>query len=159
MEFDSRMNREVSGNSSIPAIRSAPIWVGSTTLLAPACSSLRSVETASPRAMISIVRLRLRALSVMKTLAASFGSTLASARARAMPASCSIGLVGGVALNAEVAGLACLLDPARILLDHHGGRAAVLQRLRKLDADAAIAANDDVVVEFIDFCLHAPAAQ
>src|SRR5271169_646647 len=48
--------------------------------------SLRSVETASPREIISIFSFRSRADSVMKTLAASFGSTLASARARAMPA-------------------------------------------------------------------------
>ncbi len=79
---DSRTKRAVSGKRIISAIRSAPIWVGSTTLLAPAWISLRSVETASPRAMISILVFRLRAVSVMKTLAASFGSTVASARAR-----------------------------------------------------------------------------
>jgi hypothetical protein len=39
--------------------------------------------------MISIARFRLRADRVMKTLAASSGRTVASARARSMPASFS----------------------------------------------------------------------
>ncbi len=49
--------------------------------------SLLSVEGNSPRAMISSFRLRLRAVSVMKTLMASSGSTVARALARMTPAS------------------------------------------------------------------------
>ena len=72
--------------STSSAMRSAPMWVGSTTWSAPACSSLRSVEGNSPRAMIVSLSLSERADRVMKTLAASSGSTVASARARSMPA-------------------------------------------------------------------------
>ncbi len=69
------------------------------------------------------------------------------------------GLVGGVALNAEMAGLAGLLDPALALFEHHDLGAAVFQRLGEFDADAAIAADDDVVVQFVDFSLHAATTQ
>ena len=92
----------------------------------------------------------------MKTLAASFGSTLASAPGPIDAGVLQRGLVGGVALNAEMPGLACLLDAALVLFEHHDIGAAVLQRLGELDADAAIAADDDVIVEFVDFSLHAP---
>ena len=81
--------RAVSGNRISSAMRSAPIWVGSTTLLAPAWISLLSVEGISPRAIISRQGFSARADRVIKTLAASLGSTLARVRARPTPASSS----------------------------------------------------------------------
>jgi ethanolamine utilization protein EutA (predicted chaperonin) len=46
--------------------------------------------------------------------------------------------------------------PLLVLLEDDIGRAAILECLGKLDADTAIAADDDVVLQLIDFRLHAP---
>ena len=103
-------------------MRSAPIWVGSTTLLAPAWISLRSVETASPRAMISILRFRLRARQRDEDVGGVVGQH-GGQRARAVDAGVvQRRLVGGVALQAEMAGLARLLDAALVLFEHDDRR-------------------------------------
>ena len=63
------------------AIFVAPMKAGITTRFAPERSSFFSVEGDSARAMISIVGLSSRAVSVMNTLAESSGKTVASTRA------------------------------------------------------------------------------
>ena len=72
------------------AIFVAPMKAGITTRFAPERSSFFSVEGDSARAMISIVGLSSRAVSVMNTLAESSGKTVASTRARSIPASTSV---------------------------------------------------------------------
>ena len=52
-----------------------------------------------------------------------------------------------------------LLDATLVLFQHHDTGATVLQRLGEFDADAAVAANDDMALDLVDLSLHAPAAQ
>ena len=118
MRSDSRMKREVSGNSSISAIRSAPIWVGSTTLLAPACISLRSVE----HRIAAGDDLDLRVEAARAERDEHVGGVVgqhAGQRAGAHDAGIQQRrLARGVALQADMAGIARLRHAALVLLDH-----------------------------------------
>src|SRR5271167_1414897 len=133
----------------ISATRSAPICAGSTTSLAPAYSSLVTVDGDSPRAMIIIDLFRLRAVRVMNTFTASSGSTVA--RARAIDASLlQHRLVGGISVHAQIAKCAHLLEPLRAAFKDDELRPAGLQLAGQHAADAAEAADDDMVAQVLD---------
>ncbi len=80
------------------------------------------MEATSPRAMISSEVFRLRALRVMKTFAASSGSTVATTRARAIAGVLQGVLIRRVGLDAEIAEVARLGEAAVAALQDDEGR-------------------------------------
>ncbi len=139
-------------------MRSAPMWVGSTTLSAPAWISLLSVLGSSPRAMICSLGFRLRALRVMNTLAASFGQDGGQDLGPLDAGGLERALVGGVAVQAQIAELAGLGPALVVALQDQEGGAAPRQVAGQHHPDAAEAADDDVVLQLVDFARHPVAA-
>lgn len=97
----------------------------------------------------------LRALRVMKTLAASLGITVASTRALAIPtARAEYGFIRGLALQRELASFAGFGHAVNGLVEDHKGDAALLELAGDHSADAAITADDGVVFQFFDFVFY-----
>ena len=99
---------------------------------------------------------RPRALNVMKTLAASFGSTVARCGHGHAGGDQSV-LIGRIALQTVMAGVAGLRSRRFLPFQDDEGRAAVPQRLAS-SSDAAEAADDDVI-ELVDLRLHAASTE
>ena len=136
-------------------MRSAPIWVGITTRLAPACSSLPSVEGSSPRAMISMLGIEAARRQGDEDIGGVVGQHAGQDAGPRDAGFRKAAFIGGVAHQAEIAQFAHLGGALFILLDHHEFGAAGLQLLGQHEADAAEADHDHMVFQFVDFRFHA----
>ena len=152
--------RAVSGNRISSAMRSAPIWVGSTTLLAPAWISLGSVEGISPRAMISICGFR----ASRRQGDEDIGGVVGQHAGQGAGAGRCRHRAGTVRRwrrppGTDGPGRAPRRRAFRSVPAPRIWRPPAFSSLASIAADAAEAHHDHMVFQLVDFRFHAPASQ